>query len=239
MSGHPFNTDLDKNDANYVPLSPLSFLKRSASAFPNRTSLIYGNQKFTWRETQRRCFRLASALKKRGIKKGDTVSILAPNVPPAFEVTFGVPMTGAVLNALNTRLDSQSISFILEHAETKVLISDTEYAPIISEALKQVDHDILVIDYQDPETSEDEEIGSIEYEEFLNEGEAVFSLSPPDSEWDAISLNYTSGTTGNPKGVVYHHRGAYLNAIANSCVCLLYTSPSPRDLSTSRMPSSA
>ena len=218
MSGHPFNTDLDKNDANYVPLSPLSFLKRSASAFPNRTSLIYGNQKFTWRETQKRCFLLASALKKRGIKKGDTVSILAPNVPPAFEVTFGVPMTGAVLNALNTRLDSQSISFILEHAETKVLISDTEYAPIISEALKQVDHDILVIDYQDPETSEGKEIGSIEYEEFLNEGDTVLSLLPPDSEWDAISLNYTSGTTGNPKGVVYHHRGAYLNAIANSCV---------------------
>ena len=218
MEGHPFNTDLDKNDANYVALSPLSFLNRSASTFPNRTSMIYGNQKFTWHETKERCLRLASALKKRGIKKGDTISILAPNVPPAFEVTFGVPMTGAVLNALNTRLDSKSIAFILEHAETKVLITDTEYALIVSEALEQISHDILVIDYIDPENNQGKEIGSINYENFLKEGDTTVSLSSPDNEWDAISLNYTSGTTGNPKGVVYHHRGAYLNSIANSSV---------------------
>ena len=218
MEGHPFNTDLDKNDANYVALSPLSFLNRSASTFRNRTSMIYGNQKFTWHETKERCLRLASALKKRGIKKGDTVSILAPNVPPAFEVTFGVPMTGAVLNALNTRLDSKSIAFILEHAETKVLITDTEYALIVSEALEQISHDILVIDYIDPENNQGKEIGSINYENFLKEGDTTVSLSSPDNEWDAISLNYTSGTTGNPKGVVYHHRGAYLNSIANSSV---------------------
>ncbi len=218
MEGHPFNTDLDKNNANYVALSPLSFLNRSASTFPNRTSMIYGNQKFTWHETKERCLRLASALKKRGIKKGDTISILAPNVPPAFEVTFGVPMTGAVLNALNTRLDSKSIAFILEHAETKVLITDTEYALIVSEALEQISHDILVIDYKDPENNEGKEIGSIDYENFLKEGDTTVSLSSPDNEWDAISLNYTSGTTGNPKGVVYHHRGAYLNSIANSSV---------------------
>ena len=218
MEGHPFNTDLDKNDANYVALSPLSFLNRSASTFRNRTSMIYGNQKFTWHETKERCLRLASALKKRGIKKGDTISILAPNVPPAFEVTFGVPMTGAVLNALNTRLDSKSIAFILEHAETKVLITDTEYALIVSEALEQISHDILVIDYIDPENNQGKEIGSINYENFLKEGDTTVSLSSPDNEWDAISLNYTSGTTGNPKGVVYHHRGAYLNSIANSSV---------------------
>jgi fatty-acyl-CoA synthase len=218
MSSRPFDTDLDKNSANYVPLSPLSFLRRCARTFPDRPSLIYKHQTYTWKETQQRCLNLASALSKRGIGKGDTVSIMAPNVPPSFEVTFGVPMTGAVLNALNTRLDAPTIAFILQHAETKALITDTEYAPIIREALSKLNKDILVIDFQDPNCSKGETLGAVEYEELLNEGVPDFIPIMPQSEWDALSLNYTSGTTGNPKGVVYHHRGAYLNAIGNSLV---------------------
>jgi fatty-acyl-CoA synthase len=218
MSGHPFETDLDKNLANYVPLSPLSFIGRCATTFPNRSSLIYNDKIFTWEETHRRCLSLASALTKRGIGKGDTVSIMAPNVPPSFEVTFGVPMTGAVLNALNTRLDASTIAFILEHAETKVLIIDTEYSTIIREALEKINTKILVIDYQDPNLHEQQRLGSVEYEELLKEGSQEFEPVMPNDEWDALALNYTSGTTGNPKGVVYHHRGAYLNAIGNSLV---------------------
>ena len=218
MSGHPFETDLDKNSANYVPLSPLSFIGRCATTFPNRSSLIYNDKTFTWEETHRRCLSLASALTKRGIGKGDTVSIMAPNVPPSFEVTFGVPMTGAVLNALNTRLDASTIAFILKHAETKVLIIDTEYSTIIREALEKINTKILVIDYQDPNLPEQQCLGSVEYEELLKEGSQEFEPVMPNDEWDALALNYTSGTTGNPKGVVYHHRGAYLNAIGNSLV---------------------
>ena len=218
MSGHPFETDLDKNSANYVPLSPLSFIGRCATTFPNRSSLIYNDKTFTWEETHRRCLSLASALTKRGIVRGDTVSIMAPNVPPSFEVTFGVPMTGAVLNALNTRLDASTIAFILEHAETKVLIIDTEYSTIIREALEKINTKILVIDYQDPNLPKQQCLGSVEYEELLKEGSQEFEPVIPNDEWDALALNYTSGTTGNPKGVVYHHRGAYLNAIGNSLV---------------------
>ena len=150
MSGHPFETDLDKNSANYVPLSPLSFIGRCAKTFPNRPSLIYGDQVFTWQQTHQRCLSLASALKKRGVGKGDTVSIMAPNVPPSFEATFGIPMSGAVINALNTRLDASTIAFILEHAETKVLIFDTEYSGVMSEVLKKINTEILIVEYQDP-----------------------------------------------------------------------------------------
>ncbi|MDE0810574.1 MAG: acyl-CoA synthetase [Alphaproteobacteria bacterium] len=218
MSGHPFETDLDKNPANYVPLTPLSFLARAAAVFPSRTSVIHGDQRFTWAETRDRCHRLASALSKHGITKGDTVTVMAPNVPPSFEATFGVPMTGAVLNALNIRLDASTIAFILNHGEAKALITDTEFAPVIKQALAEIGREILVIDYADPTIKGGERLGSIEYEDFLAGGDPEFQAIMPNSEWDALSLNYTSGTTGNPKGVVYHHRGAYLNAIGNSTV---------------------
>jgi fatty-acyl-CoA synthase len=218
MTGHPFETDLDKNAANYVPLTPLSFLARTAAVFPTRTSVIHGPQRFTWAETRDRCHRLASALSKRGIGKGDTVAVMAPNVPPSFEATFGVPMTGAVLNALNTRLDASTVTFILDHGEAKAIITDTELAPVIKQALAELGRDILVIDYADPTVTGGERLGAIEYEDFLAEGDPTFQAILPDSEWDALALNYTSGTTGNPKGVVYHHRGAYLNAIGNSTV---------------------
>lgn len=218
MSGHPFETDLDKNPANYVPLTPLSFLARAAAVFPSRTSVIHGDQRFTWAETRDRCHRLASALSKHGITKGDTVTVMAPNVPPSFEATFGVPMTGAVLNALNIRLDASTIAFILNHGEAKALITDTEFAPAIKQALAEIGREILVIDYADPTIKGGERLGSIEYEDFLAGGDREFQAIMPNSEWDALSLNYTSGTTGNPKGVVYHHRGAYLNAIGNSTV---------------------
>jgi fatty-acyl-CoA synthase len=201
-----------------VPLTPLSFLARAAAVFPSRTSVIHGDQLFTWAETQDRCHRLASALSKHGITKGDTVTVMAPTVPPSFEATFGVPMTGAVLNALNIRLDASTIAFILNHGETKALITDTEFAPVIKQALAEIGREILVIDYTDPTIKGGEQLGSIEYEDFLAGGDPEFQAIMPNSEWDALSLNYTSGTTGNPKGVVYHHRGAYLNAIGNSTV---------------------
>ena len=218
MTGHPFETDLDKNAANYVPLSPISFLARTAAVFPSRASVIHGEQLFTWSQTQARCHGLASALAKHGIGKGDTVSVMAPNVPPSFEATFGVPMTCAVLNALNTRLDAATVAFILIHGEAKVLITDTEFAPVVKQALAELGRDILVIDYDDPTTPGGTRLGAIEYEDFLATGDADFIPISPKSEWDALALNYTSGTTGNPKGVVYHHRGAYLNAIGNSLV---------------------
>ena len=218
MTGHPFETDLDKNAANYVPLTPLSFLARTAAVFPSRTSVIHGDQRFTWAKTRERCHRLASALSKHGIAKGDTVAVMAPNVPPSFEATFGVPMTGAVLNALNTRLDASTIAFILNHGEAKALITDTDFAPIVKQALAEIGREILVIDYADPTIEGGERLGSVEYEDFLASGDPGFQAVMPVSEWDALSLNYTSGTTGNPKGVVYHHRGAYLNAIGNSTV---------------------
>ena len=218
MTGHPFETDLDKNPANYTPLTPVSFLTRTAAVFPTRPSVIHGSERYTWAETRDRCHRLASALAKRGIGRGDTVTVMAPNITAAFEATFGVPMAGAVLNALNVRLDAATIAFILEHAETKILLTDTEFAPVIEEALARLDKRPIVIDIQDRQGPGGKLLGEMDYESFLATGDPGFEAVPPETEWDAIALNYTSGTTGNPKGVVYHYRGAYLNALGNAMV---------------------
>ena len=210
-----YDADLDRCDANYVSLSPLSFLGRVARVYPDHPSVIHGGTRWTWRETAERCNRLASALAKRNIGPGDTVSVMAPNIPALYESHFGVPMTGAVLNALNIRLDAKTLAFILDHGEAKVLITDTEFSPVIKDALRICNQELLVIDIDDPEGPGGDRLGELTYEELLTEGESNYTWSAPDSEWNAISLNYTSGTTGNPKGVVYHHRGAYLNASSN------------------------
>ncbi|MGH8715499.1 MAG: acyl-CoA synthetase, partial [Burkholderiales bacterium] len=212
---NPYNTDLDKNSANYAPLSPLSFLERAAYVYPERIAAIQGDRKFTWAETYTRCRRLASALAKRGMGAGDTVAVMLPNNPPLFEAHFGVPMAGAVLNTLNTRLDAEAIAIMLKHGEAKVLITDREFSATIAKALATLDKKLLVIDVDDPEFKGGELLGEMDYEAFLKTGDVDFAWSFPEDEWDAISLNYTSGTTGNPKGVVYHHRGAYLNAVSN------------------------
>ena len=210
-----YDQHLGRNQANYVPLSPLSFLRRAAEVFPDRPAVIHGAEQRTWRETFARCRRLGSALASRGIKKGDTVAVMAPNVPALFEAHFGVPACGAVLNALNIRLDAEIIAFILGHAEARVLITDGEFAPVISEALAKLDDRPLVVDIDDPQAAAGERLGELTYEELLAEGDPDAPWTLPEDERNAISLNYTSGTTGNPKGVVYHHRGAYMNAIGN------------------------
>ena len=210
-----YEQDLDKNSANYAHLTPLNFLERCASVYPNRLSVIHGDLAFTWLETYQRSCLLASALIKIGVGKGDTVSFMGANTPETYEAHFGVPMTGAVFNALNIRLDSKSIAFILEHAETKVLFTDREFSETIKKALDLLDKKPLVIDIDDPSFVGGELIGDRTYEEFLIGGDQDYSCFQIEDEWQAISLNYTSGTTGDPKGVVYHHRGAYLNALSN------------------------
>ncbi|CAA7616016.1 acyl-CoA synthetase [Magnetospirillum sp. UT-4] len=214
---HPYDTDLGKTAANFVALTPLHFLERAAGVYPKRVSLIHGEQRFTWGETYARCRRLASALAARGIGPGDTVAVMAPNVPAIFEAHFGVPMTGAVLNALNIRLDAEALAFILDHGEAKVLITDREFSGVIKKALSLcANKRMLVIDIDDPVASGGELLGETDYEAFIAGGDPDYQWRWPADEWEAISLNYTSGTTGNPKGVVYHHRGAYLNAIGNA-----------------------
>ncbi|WP_170411437.1 acyl-CoA synthetase [Ruegeria arenilitoris] len=207
-----YKRHLDKCRANYVPLSPLSFLERTAQVYPNYPSVVYGDRRYSWAETYARCRRLAGALVSRGIGQGDTVSIIAANIPEMYEAHFGVPMAGAVLNAINTRLDAAIIGFILNHAESKVLLVDPEFSGVVKEALKQVDHDLLVIDIEDTSFEGGEKLGNLTYDALLADSDPEFEWSLPKDEWDAITLNYTSGTTGNPKGVVYHHRGAALNA---------------------------
>ena len=217
QSKNPYETGLDKNPANYVPLSPLGFLERSARIFPDRTSLIHGDQRYTWKETYSRCQQLASALTELGVKRNDTVSIIAPNIPPLYEAHFGVPMMGAVLNTINVRLDADTIAFILEHAESKVLITDSEFSDVVGAALSKLNREITVIDILDDAVQHGSKVGSMDYETFISQAKSdFFPIQHPESEWDAISLNYTSGTTGNPKGVVYHYRGAYLNALSNA-----------------------
>jgi len=213
---NPYALGLDKNPANYVPLSPLSYLARSAYVYPERPSVIHGARRFTWRETYARCRRLASALAARGIGAGDTVAAMLPNVPAMAEAAFGVPMCGAVLNTLNTRLDAEAIAFMLGHGEAKVLLTDAEFSATIEKALTLLTGPKpLVIDVHDELYAGGKRLGEIEYEDFLAGGDPDYAWALPADEWDAICLNYTSGTTGDPKGVVYHHRGAYLNAASN------------------------
>ena len=211
-----YEQHLEQNAANYEALSPLTFLERSASIYPDKLAVVHGEVRRTWAETYERCRRLASALVKEGIKPGDTVSMMCPNLPEHFEAHFGVPMAGAVLNSINTRLDAPAVAFIIKHAETKILFTEREMNAVVSKALDLLDTKPLVIDIDDPTFQEGKLLGSMTYEKFIEEGDPEFAWQGPANEWDAISLNYTSGTTGDPKGVVYHHRGAYLNAVSNA-----------------------
>jgi 3-(methylthio)propionyl---CoA ligase len=218
MASSPYARDLDKNPANFVPLTPLTLIERAAAVFPDRTAIVHGARRQSWAVTYARCRRLASALAKRGIGVGDTVAAMAPNVPELYEAHFGVPMVGAVLNALNVRLDAEAIAFILNHGEAKALITDREFAPTIKAALAMLGRKILVIDIDDPAAQGGELVGEMDYEAFIATGDPAFAWRMPEDEWEAIALNYTSGTTGDPKGVVYHHRGAFLNAMGNILV---------------------
>jgi len=207
--------DLPRNVANYAPLTPLSLIARAAHIWPQQTAVVHGERRYTWAETYARSRRLASALAQRGIGRGDTVAAMLANTPEMIEAHFGVPMCGGVLNTLNTRLDAEAIAFMLQHGEAKVLLTDTEFAPIVAPALARLVQKPVVIDIVDALSPGGEQLGETDYEKFVAKGDPNLAWLPPEDEWQSISLNYTSGTTGNPKGVVYHHRGAYLNALSN------------------------
>ncbi len=215
-----YEQGLDRNPANYTPITPVLFLERSAEVYPNKTAIIHGKLRQSWGQTYERCRRLASALQKHGIGLGDTVAVMLPNTPPMVEAHFGIPMAGAVLNALNTRLDAESVAFMLNHGEAKVVIVDPEFSGVMKKALeiakKNSGRDFIVIDVEEKEFDvPGEKLGTLTYEKLLSEGDPHFAWQVPADEWQAICLNYTSGTTGNPKGVVYHHRGAAINAVSN------------------------
>ena len=213
-----FDQDLPRNAANFAPISPLAFLERSAEVYPQRLAVVHGELRRTWSELYARCRQLASSLRRRGVGKGDTVAVMLPNTPAMVEAHFGIPMAGAVLNALNTRLDAPTIAFMLDHGEARAVIVDPEFAPVMKKALalRTRQAPLLVVDVEDPVyTGPVERIGEITYDAFVAQGDAQEPWELPADEWDAIALNYTSGTTGNPKGVVYHHRGAAINAVSN------------------------
>jgi fatty-acyl-CoA synthase len=213
---HTFVRGLDPNPANRVPLTPISFLERSALIWPDKVAVRHGRLAFTYRELEARCRRLASALAGRGVRRGDTVAVMAPNIPALLEAHYAVPALGAILNAINYRIEANAVAFCLDHGEAKVLLTDAEFAPIVKAALAVTKRDLLVVDIADPEGPEGESLGSTTYEALLAEGDPAFAWPGPCDEWDSLSLLYTSGTTGDPKGVVYHHRGAYLQALSSA-----------------------
>jgi fatty-acyl-CoA synthase len=214
LAAQPPQVGLERNRANFAPLTPVAFLRRSAEVYPGKVAVIHGDRSYTYREFEERCRRLASVLAARGIGRGDTVAVMAPNVPALLESHYAVPGLGAVLNALNYRLDAAAIAFCLEHGEAKVLITDREFAPIVAAALQRVRREIFLVDID--EGIGGDRLGATDYESWIAQGDPAFELRAPADEWDSLALLYTSGTTGDPKGVVYHHRGAYLNALGNA-----------------------